>query len=966
MAEPLAILGGVASIIQIISNVTKLAKSLNEVREKFGNVALNTTLVASQLATIRAALEAIHTWRASDTTESEASKQLDQDLGISLSCCAVLITVIDSKLKESGYQPEIGMKEKVKYLWLEGILKEYVSNLEGQIRALQLLLTVFQCKTATEQKQQLAQKESRIIIEHVRAETMSLYIDDTDLEDAISILSRDPSVRLDVDSVIMRSPAYRRVYGNLRSNPARKHPEDPPAHRRKPVPVARPHSSQERIPIPHTNTYHESQRSSLEQPRQSDEGPSSRSRSEASTHKIEDAKELPLTQEEQYKRRNSNSRNDGYSRSLRNADDEQSVARVPGHQATSVHSNDHIPPAGLQNPVGQDSSSLSEHDVTTRTTSGDWILNASQETDTESQTKSARRLPHGGEHIPNDIITSQIAEKTTLEMADVSISTHPPSLPPIQQSTFPLLLHHNDSVPLRRSISVHSGYDLPIFEPSIATLSTETAGDNTQSSLHQSASHTTATSAASQVTEGEASHRQTQTDIHQVHSELAPAKAPKGRTSFMQLSSVKASTSGSALCDAASRGDLASVKALLEAKANINFRGNKSMTPLMLAAINGHQDVLQILKDRGADELASDTNGRNALHLVVANNQLSSVEWLLKAYPPDQPKQSNSRGSLLSKAKGSLVGRSSKNLREASDAQGLKALHIAAETDKCGVIDLLLAAGVNVESQTNCGWTPLHQAIVANRLDSVDNLLRSGANLDALDTKSMTVLHLAAKEGDVGMVKTLIARGAGRHTFDDNGCQPIHSAAWAGRTSNVEALVAEPQDLATTMDSGKPERRTGKGGITLLYIAAIQKNHELAKFLLKNGVDVNPWSPPPPAFLASLDNFKVPLKTLTPLHIACCNGDFETASALIDYKGWVNAATLEGVTLLMMAVESEDTNTVNLLLSRGAKVNASMPRTMLTALHIASRRGDLETVHQLCLAGANPAARYYQREIAAV
>lgn len=213
MPDPITIVGGVASILQIINSVTKLAKGLNEVRESYNNVSLNITLVASQLTTIRAALEALHTWRTSDTIETEASKQLDQDLGLSLSCCAILISVIDGKLSESGYAP--GVKQKIKYLWLEDTLKEYVSNLEGQVRALQLLLTIFQCRTATEQKQQLAKAESRTIIEQVRAETMTLGVGETDIDDAISILSQDPSVHFDVDSILMKSPAYIRVYGDV-------------------------------------------------------------------------------------------------------------------------------------------------------------------------------------------------------------------------------------------------------------------------------------------------------------------------------------------------------------------------------------------------------------------------------------------------------------------------------------------------------------------------------------------------------------------------------------------------------------------------------------------------------------------------------------------------------------------------------------------------------------------------------
>ena len=136
------VIGGVSGVITVISGVAKLSKNLNEIRDRYRVVALNTALVASQLSTIRAALEAIADWRRTADSTSQYSKQLDEDLAVSLNCCAILVTVLNSKLVESGFKP--GMKSKIKYLWLEDVLKEYLSNLEGQVRALQLLLTVFQ------------------------------------------------------------------------------------------------------------------------------------------------------------------------------------------------------------------------------------------------------------------------------------------------------------------------------------------------------------------------------------------------------------------------------------------------------------------------------------------------------------------------------------------------------------------------------------------------------------------------------------------------------------------------------------------------------------------------------------------------------------------------------------------------------------------------------------------------------
>ena len=136
------VVGSVSAVLTVAAAATQLAKGLNEVRDRYNNVALNTTLVSSQLSSIRAALEAIADWKSTTHDTSRPSQQLDEDLALSLNCCAIVATVIDSKLGEAGYTP--GMKQKIRHLWLEETLKEYLSNLEGQVRSLQLLLTIFQ------------------------------------------------------------------------------------------------------------------------------------------------------------------------------------------------------------------------------------------------------------------------------------------------------------------------------------------------------------------------------------------------------------------------------------------------------------------------------------------------------------------------------------------------------------------------------------------------------------------------------------------------------------------------------------------------------------------------------------------------------------------------------------------------------------------------------------------------------
>ena len=215
----------------------------------------------------------------------------------------------------------------------------------------------------------------------------------------------------------------------------------------------------------------------------------------------------------------------------------------------------------------------------------------------------------------------------------------------------------------------------------------------------------------------------------------------------------------------------------------------------------------------------------------------------------------------------------------------------------------------------------------------------------------MSALHWAARSGQVAMIAALLEKGASRLDHDNAGYEPIHQAAAGGHILAVEALLIEGSELDRPTKRG--ENRNGE---SLLHIASLHNHLNLARYLLKNGVQVNQWSD-----RAQTGSYHPRAKllgsSLTPLHYACCLGLFEMAVLLIDHNAMVNAATEDGYTPLMMAVEAENTDLVALLHNRGAKVNASLPGTLSTALHMAARRGDLATVQELIRAGADFRAR---------
>jgi len=132
-----------ASVVGLVSSIARVATTLNNLQQRYSLAALNIAFITSSLWTTKAALEAIGAWRATSTDTSESSQQLDVDLEVSLQSCALLVAIIERKLVEMKLDQPTFM-DKARFLALDAIYKDYASNLDAQIRALHLLLTIFQ------------------------------------------------------------------------------------------------------------------------------------------------------------------------------------------------------------------------------------------------------------------------------------------------------------------------------------------------------------------------------------------------------------------------------------------------------------------------------------------------------------------------------------------------------------------------------------------------------------------------------------------------------------------------------------------------------------------------------------------------------------------------------------------------------------------------------------------------------
>lgn len=221
---------------------------------------------------------------------------------------------------------------------------------------------------------------------------------------------------------------------------------------------------------------------------------------------------------------------------------------------------------------------------------------------------------------------------------------------------------------------------------------------------------------------------------------------------------------------AAEKGFKCAVELLLDAGTDIEARANyeptwyKSsrhgftmrrgydQTALSLAARNGHEDVVKLLLDKGADIESRNSLGCTPLCLAVLNGHESVIHLLLEAGANIESRTSLSQTPLLLAAKVPFEGIAKilleKGARiEARDSQGLTPLIIAAKNGNRAVVELLLQHGARIEAKGKLRETALLQAIEGEHEDVVRLLVKNQANVKKKGFESrISALDLAREK----------------------------------------------------------------------------------------------------------------------------------------------------------------------------------------------------------------------------
>ena len=273
----------------------------------------------------------------------------------------------------------------------------------------------------------------------------------------------------------------------------------------------------------------------------------------------------------------------------------------------------------------------------------------------------------------------------------------------------------------------------------------------------------------------------------------------------------------SPLFAAAQKGHVAVCRQLLEAGADLEFRGQHQFTPLHFAAEQGHIGVAALLMQRGADTRAMNSDLCTPIMVACSEQQLLCVRALLPH--ADLAHRNKYGGSLLHMAaeyggpavleailpryvEAGLVdipsGVDADNVMPA----GRTPLMRTCLSSKYAEAKMLLKAGASRYAKDSIGDCPLHYCLGGTSMAILQLLLGTAANWhytpeqlnDA--TTGRPVLAIAVQSGSAEACKLLIAAGANAHA------KVLHEGAFFGYADLARINWPDRPELAALFDPG--------------------------------------------------------------------------------------------------------------------------------------------------------------------
>jgi ankyrin repeat protein len=273
-----------------------------------------------------------------------------------------------------------------------------------------------------------------------------------------------------------------------------------------------------------------------------------------------------------------------------------------------------------------------------------------------------------------------------------------------------------------------------------------------------------------------------------------------------------------------------------------------------------------------------------------------------------------------------------------SGEYGWTLLHIAARHGQLAAVNELIERGANVNAREEGDNTyPMHWAAAAGHLDVVRRLADAGGDVVGRgDDHALEVIGWASgwdgsdDAAHRAVVDFLVSRGAKHHAF---------SAIALDLGDELQRVIAEnPSALNSRLSRNENNQ-------TPLQFAVRHGRARMVALLLELGADplaVDGWGMPVAAYATSTDIDRPVMEAIHALTLA-----------EIDSSDRGRRAARGGMLDLLASIAVRDWKTAERLITDDATLAAAPG-----ALHLASKRGDIEAVRWLLDHGANASARW--------
>ena len=270
-------------------------------------------------------------------------------------------------------------------------------------------------------------------------------------------------------------------------------------------------------------------------------------------------------------------------------------------------------------------------------------------------------------------------------------------------------------------------------------------------------------------------------------------------------------------------GDVARVRTLLAAGADVNAPQGDGATALHWAAHRNDAETARLLIAAGAVVDAANALGATPLWLAATNGSAPIVARLLEAGADPGVTLRMGETPLMAAARGGsgpvveLLLAHGADPNAAERERGQTALMWAAAQGHAGVVRRLARHGADVHARSRV-WRQLENTAGNTNTSGNFRMAHGGS----------TPLLFAARNGDVETARALLEAGA-----------DVNDAAAAGTSALVVAAHSGHGPLATWLLDNGADPNAADAGYTALHAAVLRSEAALAEALLERGADVD-------------------------------------------------------------------------------------------------------------------------------